>query len=160
MNELTGNRREDFANFNFIRLLAASSVIFSHAFLISDGSEAHEPLVLLLGGHNIIGLYGVHIFFIISGFLVTQSFAGAGSSLHFIWRRFLRIYPALFVCLLICGLVLGAVFSNLGAAGYLLGLNGPRYVLGNLLWPGDPWDIPSVEFYPGAIGQIANGSLW
>ena len=52
-----------YPNFDFIRLVAASSVIFSHAFQISEGTDENEPLVHLLGAHNIAGIYGVFIFF-------------------------------------------------------------------------------------------------
>jgi hypothetical protein len=52
-----------YPNFDFIRLVAASSVIFSHAFQISEGTDENEPLVRLLGAHNIAGIYGVFIFF-------------------------------------------------------------------------------------------------
>jgi hypothetical protein len=38
-----------YPNFDFIRLVAASSVIFSHAFQISEGTDDNEPLVHLLG---------------------------------------------------------------------------------------------------------------
>ena len=36
-------------NFDLLRLLAAICVIFSHCFLIAEGSDAHEPLILLTG---------------------------------------------------------------------------------------------------------------
>jgi hypothetical protein len=38
-----------YPNFDFIRLVAASSVIFSRAFQISEGTDENEPLVHLLG---------------------------------------------------------------------------------------------------------------
>jgi hypothetical protein len=56
-------RRRPLPQFDFIRLVAASSVIFSHAFQISEGTDENEPLVHLLGAHNIAGIYGVFIFF-------------------------------------------------------------------------------------------------
>jgi peptidoglycan/LPS O-acetylase OafA/YrhL len=62
-----------YPNFDVIRLVAASSVIFSHAFLISEGTDENEPLVRLLGDHNITGIYGVFVFFTISGLLVTKT---------------------------------------------------------------------------------------
>jgi peptidoglycan/LPS O-acetylase OafA/YrhL len=60
-----------FGNFDTIRLVAAASVIFSHAFLIADGHDKNEPFVRLTGA--IIGVHGVFVFLIISGFLVTRS---------------------------------------------------------------------------------------
>src|SRR5262249_32074626 len=79
-----------YSNFDFIRVVAAASVIFSHSFLIAEGTEKDEPFERLFGGHNILGIYGVFIFFIISGFLVTQSAYRSGSLSRFVWKRFLR----------------------------------------------------------------------
>ena len=61
-------------NFDALRLVAAISVIFSHAFLIGEGRQDGEPLMRLTGGQTILGVVGVFVFFTISGYLVTQSF--------------------------------------------------------------------------------------
>jgi peptidoglycan/LPS O-acetylase OafA/YrhL len=140
-------------NFDFLRLAAATLVVLSHAFLIGEGSEAREPFVRLAGPHNALGVYGVHCFFIISGFLVTASLVRSKSPLDFLWRRFLRIYPALIVCLAACALIVGPLFGG-GIAGAV------RFIGGNLLWPGRPFDLPNVSFYEDYAGLIVNGSLW
>jgi peptidoglycan/LPS O-acetylase OafA/YrhL len=67
-----------FANFDAMRMVAAASVSFSHAFLLADGHNKNEPFVRLSG--NILGIHGVFVFLIISGFLVTQSLYNTGSS--------------------------------------------------------------------------------
>ena len=67
---LTSVTASHYPNFNALRLLAASAVVFSHAFLLATGSEETEPL------HSTgmtAGVYGVFVFFILSGFLVTES---------------------------------------------------------------------------------------
>src|SRR5436305_9606461 len=84
-------------NFDALRLLAALSVVFSHAFLIAEGSEANEPFVRLTGNQCILGLVGVFVFFIISGYLVTESWCRSPAPGRFAMRRFLRIYPGLAV---------------------------------------------------------------
>jgi peptidoglycan/LPS O-acetylase OafA/YrhL len=38
-----------YPNFDFIRLVAASSVIFSHAFQISEGTDENEPRADTIG---------------------------------------------------------------------------------------------------------------
>jgi hypothetical protein len=38
-----------YPNFDFIRLVAASSVIFSHAFQISEGTDENEPRTDTIG---------------------------------------------------------------------------------------------------------------
>ena len=81
-------------NFDALRLVAAVSVMFSHAFLIAEGSQRHEPLIVLTGNQAILGLCGVFVFFAISGFLVTQSFEQTGDPWRFLAKRALRIFPA------------------------------------------------------------------
>jgi peptidoglycan/LPS O-acetylase OafA/YrhL len=152
-----------YPNFDVIRLIAASSVIFSHAFLISEGTDENEPLVRLLGDHNIAGIYGVFVFFTISGLLVTQSAIGTHSVPRFLWKRSLRIYPGLVVCAIICGLVLGPFFSTIGPRVYWTELIGPKYVIWTAILPNFRWRIPTVSFYTdasGYLGEIINGSLW
>jgi peptidoglycan/LPS O-acetylase OafA/YrhL len=152
-----------YPNFDAIRLVAASSVIFSHAFLISEGTEENEPLVRLLGAHNIAGIYGVWVFFIISGLLVTQSAIGTRSVPRFLWKRFLRIYPALIVCAVVCGVVLGAFFSSIGPKAYSAHLLGPRYAVLTAVLPSGSREIDTVSFYAdasGPLGKNINGSLW
>lgn len=152
-----------YPNFDVIRLIAASSVIFSHAFLIGEGTEGNEPLVRLLGAGNIAGIYGVFIFFIISGLLVTQSSIGTHSVPRFLWKRFLRIYPALIVCAIVCGVVLGAIFSTMGPTAYWAHPLGLKYVAWTAIAPNLRWRIPTVSFYTdasGYLGETINGSLW
>ena len=84
-------------NFDALRLLAAMSVMFSHSFLIAEGTQKHEWLIRLTGNQSILGLTGVFVFFAISGFLVTQSFEQTGDPLRFVAKRALRIFPGLFV---------------------------------------------------------------
>src|SRR5215813_10519794 len=84
-------------NFDALRLVAAASVVFSHSFLIADGTQDHEPLIWLTGNQSILGLVGVFVFFAISGFLVTQSFEETGDAWRFLAKRALRIFPVLFV---------------------------------------------------------------
>ena len=71
-------------NFDLLRLVAALSVISQHAFLLSENSQDHDPLMILTGGQTILGVVGVFVFFTISGYLVTQSFDTTGSPLVFL----------------------------------------------------------------------------
>src|SRR6266436_7051048 len=100
-------------NFDALRLLAAISVIFSHSFLIAEGTQNNEPLILLTGNQSILGLAGVFVFFAISGFLVTQSFEQTANPLNFLAKRALRIFPGLFTVTLLSAFVLGPLVTNL-----------------------------------------------
>ena len=65
--------RERNNNFNLLRFLAASAVIFSHSYALT-GRGLDEPLLRWSDGATYLGLSGVTVFFIISGFLVSKSF--------------------------------------------------------------------------------------
>src|SRR5690348_4770379 len=108
-------------NFDAVRLLAALSVVFSHSFLIAEGSEASEWFVRVTGNQCVLGLVGVFVFFIISGYLVTESWCRNPLPAGFALRRALRIYPGLLVNVLVCALLIGPVVSSLPLAAYLAG---------------------------------------
>ena len=84
-------------NFDALRLVAAIGVIFSHSFLIAEGTQNRDWLILLTGNQCILGLTGVFVFFAISGFLVTQSFEQTANPLHYLAKRALRIFPGCFL---------------------------------------------------------------
>src|SRR5436190_13103894 len=113
-----GGAISPFVGFDGLRLIAATSVLFSHAFLIAEGTEDGEPLRHLLGPGNIIGLYGVFTFFIISGFLLTSSLAKGVGAVQFSINRFLRITPGFLFCLATTSLLIGAAVTPLGFQAY------------------------------------------
>lgn len=122
-----GSLRPEMPNFDYVRLIAASAVLFSHSFTIADGSDANEPLVRLLGEGEIMGIYAVCIFFIISGFLVTKSAFERRSVIAFAGSRILRVFPGLFVCQLVTATVLGIFFTSLPKMEFLTQLWPLRY---------------------------------
>jgi len=147
-------------NFDLLRLLAAISVIFSHCFLIAEGSDAHEPLILLTGRQSILGLAGVFVFFTISGFLVTQSFEATGSPLRFLAKRALRIFPGLFAALVVAAFALGPLVTTLPLGAYFRRPEIYGYVVGNALLNVGIHQLPGVTFADNPVGLEVNGSLW
>jgi peptidoglycan/LPS O-acetylase OafA/YrhL len=145
-------------NFDTVRLVAAASVIFSHAFLIADGHDKNEPFVRATG--SILGIYGVCVFLIISGYLVTHSLRTSSSLRSFAWKRFLRIYPALFACAVFGAFIVAPFFSELAPRDSLLpGVKSVAKVM--LLY--DVQAIKGVQFYqqgPDWLRSMINGSLW
>ena len=147
-------------NFDALRLVAAASVVFSHSFLIAEGTQDHEPLILLTGNQSILGLVGVFIFFAISGFLVTQSFEETRDPLRFLAKRALRIFPGLFVATLLSAFVLAPVVTTLCPSAFL-SIPAPwEYVLGNTLLDQTVHELPGVIFVNNPVGLEINGSLW
>ena len=147
-------------NFDALRLVAAISVIFSHSFLIAEGTQNNEPLILLTGNQSILGLAGVFVFFAISGFLVTQSFEQTANPLHYLAKRALRIFPGLFIVTLVSAFVLGPLVTTLPLGAYLSRPEPYQYVVGNTLLDQTVHELPGVSFVDNPVGLEINGSLW
>jgi peptidoglycan/LPS O-acetylase OafA/YrhL len=152
-----GHRRN---NFDPLRLIAALSVVFSHSFLIAEGSEASEPFVWLTGNQCILGLIGVFVFFIISGYLVTESWCRSPLPGRFLLRRTLRIYPGLVVNIALCALVLGPLVTSLPLAEYFHGSELSDFLTKTLSLNPGPLQLPGVLFAKNSVGLHINGSLW
>ena len=93
--------RESIKSIQYLRFIAATLVVFSHSMLgaalyFKDAISARSLYFANFGG------VGVHIFFVISGFImVYTSFEGktkSFSSPKFLLRRFIRIYPIYWIC--------------------------------------------------------------
>jgi peptidoglycan/LPS O-acetylase OafA/YrhL len=83
-------------NFNLIRLIAALQVLISHSMAHMEfQSNALKMFVKIISY-----VPGVPIFFTISGFLIYASFERNNELKSYFRSRFLRIFPALWICLL------------------------------------------------------------
>src|ERR1700688_5076436 len=95
----TENRDRRLPAVQALRGIAASLVVFHHfARLLQDGGR--NPSWINASGLGNLGMCGVDIFFVISGFIMvytTRGKAGADDAKIFITRRFLRIYPLYWV---------------------------------------------------------------
>ena len=137
--------------FDLLRLIAAITVIYGHAFIVA-GSE-DEPGVL----GNKAATLAVKVFFLTSGFLITQSWMADPRILAFAMRRVLRIMPALICAVLLTTFVLGPIFSTLSPGAYLTNGSTWNYLWNIALYP--MYSLPGVfdsNRYPVAV----NGSLW
>ena len=126
-------------------------VVWSHSFAIYLGSENSEPISLVMNDSYNAGNIGVFVFFIISGFLICQSFDQRKTVPKYFERRVRRIYPGYIVATSICAFVFIPIFSShadLSATEVFktLGLN---LLLRNYFPPSDVFD-----------GRPLNGSLW
>jgi peptidoglycan/LPS O-acetylase OafA/YrhL len=145
-------------NFDFLRWLAASMVLFSHEYAVL-GRGGEEPLVRLTGGFAALGTLGVDVFFVISGCLVTASMARGTSIPYFIGSRALRIVPGLVVALLVTVLVFGALATSLPLPDYFRDPSTWRYVSRGLALHDLQWTLPGV-FEGSPLPAVVNGSLW
>lgn len=91
---------------DWIRLYAALSIILGHSM-----HWLSAPGAATVRAFNIF--YGLIIFFAMSGFLITASMERRLSSWpQFLWRRFIRLYPGMWVCFLV-SLAVVAVMTRL-----------------------------------------------
>ena len=160
LNILLGNHMREIKNtdwrinnFNFIRLLFATLVILSHSFELVDGNNHREPFFMLFNTLS-LGEIAVDGFFLLSGFLIMQSWDNHPPLFTFLKNRVLRIYPAFIVASLICGLVVGPLGSN--TEHYFDYFNIFQFIKGVFLltMPVTP-PIFDGQFYP-----LVNGSMW
>ena len=143
-------------NFQLIRLLAATAVVLFHSYALTD-HWTDEPLWQHMPELN-FGALGVACFFVISGFLVTQSWLARERVVPFVAARALRIYPALAGAVALT-LLLAWVSGALPLSVFLTDPQTLDYIVHVTL----AWDIRHQ--LPGAfpgnpIPHDVNGSLW
>ncbi len=139
--------------FNILRLVFASAVIFSHAFVLNgfpDPSEAVLPFS--------ISRLAVLLFFTLSGFLVSNSLQTRGVR-QFAIARALRMLPGLWVMLLVTALVVCILFGALPLASLPGNASFWRYLGFNGLLIGRNYSIDGV-FLANPIPALVNGALW
>jgi len=143
-------------NYNLIRLLLASSVIYAHSFALSGASGYKDLLSEVLWPVTTVGGLAVKLFFFLSGLFVAQSFQRDPSLLGFVSKRFLRIWPGYFACLLSTALLLAALTGQASLWRYL-GFSGLyEYVLRNSVFD-LTWRISGV--LEGHRFESLNGSI-
>lgn len=143
-------------NLNLIRFCAATLVIVTHAFGVTG--NAHEPLSSMAGVS--LGSVAVDVFFVVSGFLISKSWINKSNFTDFFFARFLRIYPALWVSIIFCVLLIGINTTTLKASEYLLHRETLRYIYTNatLLYDGTYTSLPGV--FHNLLNHKVNLPLW
>jgi peptidoglycan/LPS O-acetylase OafA/YrhL len=138
-------------NFDAIRIVAATMVLYSHHFALTGQMEPS-----FFGIHSLGGL-AVTIFFVLSGYLVNASWQRDPNLWRFGLRRFLRIWPALTVAVVLTAYVLGAWVTQLPLKEYLTHRATANYL--QALGMKIHFVLPGVfENNPYRLG--VNGSLW
>lgn len=143
--------------FPAMRLALAFAVLVSHSFPLTRGPSGGEPLLGFSRGQASLGTIAVCVFFIVSGFLVTQSLLRSHSLFAYAGKRILRIFPALIVVVTLLALVLGPLVTTKTPSEYFLHDSFRDYLANMILVP--RFFLPGVfEALPFAGG--VNGSLW
>jgi len=138
-------------NFQALRWIAASLVIFAHA----HGLRDFQGQYLRLTGLE-LGWSAVVMFFTISGYLISASVQRHPA--HEFWKaRFLRIFPGLIVCTLITAIIISE-FSTLSFTDYFANHQTLRYMFGTGTLLSTEYSLPGA--FQDNVTTTANGSLW
>jgi peptidoglycan/LPS O-acetylase OafA/YrhL len=144
-------------NLNLLRFLAASLVIVSHSFAIAWG-KSPDPILVNFGLLETGGTLGVLVFFSISGYLITQSYAARHHLESFLIARVLRIYPGLIAATFYSAL-LASFATAVPFAKFVTDPMTGTFLLHNSLGFPTEYYLPGAfasNPYPGAV----NGALW
>ncbi len=152
LSEITQSRDN---NYNLMRFLAATAVMYSHTYSLIG--EKFHPYAKHFG--ITLGVFGVDIFFFTSGFLVTASLLRRPDIFAFAWARILRIYPALFIAVII-SILIGLYFSSLSLDDYFSHRLVEKFFIRNInLMQGIVYRLPGGVFADN-LKHGVNGSLW
>ncbi len=138
-------------NFDALRIFAALTVLAVHQHALMGKPEPG------IAGVATWGLVAVWVFFVISGYLVSQSWANDPHLIRFSVRRILRIWPALTIVVALSVLALGPWVTWLSYPDYWRSDTTWGYFR-NLLMD-SRYHLPGV--FDKAPGNTSvNGSLW
>ncbi len=142
-------------NFDFLRIVSSMIVVIVHGEVLITGSET-ELMPWFTHGQINLGLMALYTFFIISGFLIYPSLLRSDKVSVYIWKRFLRVYPSLFLALCF-SLFMAYLFydhhmpfwQNSQAWSYI-----PRNL--SMIWQ----QFEIAGSFTGGHYQSINGSIW
>jgi peptidoglycan/LPS O-acetylase OafA/YrhL len=124
MSSLSNALSRERNNFDLVRLLAASAVVYAHSFVLQP-PDGHIDLVTALLGFDYSGSLAVFAFFLLSGLLVTASFDRQRSAMRFVILRASRIWPAVAAASLVAIFIIGPLLTTLPL---------PQYFASRLTW--------------------------
>lgn len=140
---------------DLLRLFAACLVILGHSFgIVGRGAD---PMARW-NGVEFSGGFALHIFFFLSGLLVTYSFLTKPDIVHWLGSRVLRIFPALFCCLVLTALIYAPLTSTLSVRKYFSAHETWDYFFCNLLLRPIRYYLPGV--FSHNVDPAVNGPLW
>lgn len=153
-------------NFDLIRLLLAISVLYCHSYYLQYDIPAAnnlEPLAVFTRCQTTLGTVAVDYFFIISGFLIVNSFLHCKSLKDYFKKRVLRIYPGFWVAFLL-SVFLFALLGNIehhktitNWKTYFQGLHVKSLIADFLLLKQPTY---TTCFSTLQLKNVVNGSMW
>jgi peptidoglycan/LPS O-acetylase OafA/YrhL len=144
-------------NFDFLRFVFALLVVVQHAYPLSGDTIASQWIYQWTDGQIDFSSIGLNGFFIISGYLIFQSLERSKSPGDYFWKRFLRLFPGLFVVLLLTILLAPFVYES--TVPYLSNREVFTYLPKNISLYQLQYNIKGV-FENNPHRWAINGSLW
>lgn len=139
--------------FDMFRILFAILVIVAHAPELSDGNRNRELWNRLTGSGETLGTVAVDGFFILSGYLIVQSWIKDPEFVNFLRKRFLRIVPGYAVACILSTVAVGLLAPGIPSFFRHIGMPFVKSFL-VLGVPGLPPVLPGLPY------QVVNGSFW
>ncbi|RCS22458.1 acyltransferase [Phyllobacterium salinisoli] len=129
---------ERYENIDALRAIAATAVLIQHFFgdVIRHAADPLAPLVPIFNASVAsfdLGRFGVILFFLISGFVIPFSIRGAQPLKRFAISRFFRLYPAMWLAILVLSILFFAEDNAPSAATIIANMT----MLPGFL--GEPW---------------------
>jgi peptidoglycan/LPS O-acetylase OafA/YrhL len=144
-------------NFDLIRLFAAMAVMLGHSY----GVQAGQMESMLMFTHReSSGSLAVYGFFMISGMLVSASFAHHSSVWRFMALRALRIWPGAVACALFIALFVGPIFSKASLETYFASPQTFHWLVHNTTLIGHVGGPLPGLFDANHLKSLVNATVW
>jgi peptidoglycan/LPS O-acetylase OafA/YrhL len=145
-------------NFTLLRFSAAMTVLFAHSVAVLGLPPEREFFFNRLGFS--LGEMGLDMLFVTSGFLVTASLVVRQDLIAYLWARILRVYPGMWVMLVLTVFVLAPALTTLPRDDYYASpLTWEYFRKCATLIGGVRYSLPGVFDNVPLKGEF-NGSLW
>lgn len=144
-------------SFNLVRLGAAVAVALSHSHAMLLGEITAEPLSDITP--YTLGQHAVNVFFVLSGVMLSRSWALNPSLRRFALARLLRVYPALATCGLVTALFIAPLGTQWPLSAYLTDSHTLLYPL-RILFEFNRAGLSAVFTHGTLEAGSVNGSLW
>ena len=139
--------------FDLLRIIFATLVLLSHAPEITDGNASRELFYRFIGPPITLGAVGVDGFFVLSGYLIVQSWLANPELLNFLRKRVLRIVPGYLVAVVLSTLAVGLLAP--GVPRFFASLDG--HFFRSIVLLSSPMTPP---VFPGHPYALVNGAMF
>ena len=148
-------------SFTLISIIMSLLVIYLHCYPLFYGINSAKQDIFKRFTNLSLGEVVVGAFFAISGFMIVTSLQRSKNVLEYLKKRFVKIFPPMIFCLLVCALVISPILSEIPKFDFLKNVSlYKHYIFDNIfLWKNTVYNIADV-FIRNPYPSVINGSLW